>query len=263
MKQAFAEAVYEGRRPVIPFFPFPLTRRPEAFRFLLATVDRAAPAAIGLVYPGRQVLAQHPALSPGPDEFSEWDLFQFIYAFKAQTGQPVALAVHYRDIIGFGVIPYGQEGHKVGLDTLLVRDPIPAELDYFAAEMLQHGVGLSFVIDESVDPDDLPRLRRYATSFVYLAGGASLPPAAAAEQPESAPVFETENGNHPEVSTRGGEPVVSGLILEQVLPGRSGSPEWEEGHVSAVCAKVRQAQNWPAAWPRAGRGGECPRREGD
>ncbi|MBN2430961.1 MAG: tryptophan synthase subunit alpha [Acidobacteria bacterium] len=243
IKQAYADAVYEGRRPVIPCFPFPVNRRQKAFRFILELAERVAPTGIGLVYPGRQVFVQHPAVAPAPEEFSEWDLFQFVYALKAQTGQPVVLAIHYRDIVGFGVIPYGQEGHKVGLDALLVRQPIVAELDYFAAEMLQHGVGLSFIIDAGVDHSELTRLRRYATAFVYVADDMALSAVLASHETESAPVFHSCRRREPAPGAQPGEPVRTGILLDHVLPGSPVNPTWEMTQLDQACRTVAESQN--------------------
>jgi len=242
LKQAFADAVYEGQRPVIPCFPFPVSRRQKAFRFILGLADRVAPAGIGLIYPGRPVFHRSRAAAPLPEEFSHWDLFQFIYALKAQSGQRVVLAIHYRDIIGFGVIPYGQEGHKVGLDALLVREPAAAELDYFAAEMLQHGVGLGFVIDAAVPPAERDRLRRYATAFVYVADDLPLSAMVAPGEPEASPLFHS-GLRSPSSLAPPGEPDLAGILLEKVLPGVAEPPAWDAGQLDRACRIVAVAQN--------------------
>lgn len=168
LRETIAEAHYQGRAPVIPFFPFPKSRRQEGFDFLVALGTKSAPAAIGLVYPGRRVLASYPPFIGEPDGYWEWELFQFVYALTHQTGVPVVLAIHYLDILRFGIIPYGQEGHAVGLDTLLVTGLAMDGADGFAIELAANGVGLAYLLDEGLAGPEVETFARQATSFLYL-----------------------------------------------------------------------------------------------
>lgn len=170
LREAIAESDYQERDPVIPFFPFPKSQRQEGFNFLKALAQKSAPAALGLVYPGRQVLAAYPAYPEEPAGYWEWELFQFIYAFTRQAGLPVVLAIHYLDILRFGIIPYGQEGHTIGLDTLLVTGLVMSEAEGFTTEMAANGVGVAFVLAESLAEPDRTVLCNRASSFLYLPG---------------------------------------------------------------------------------------------
>ena len=172
LKDAFTECDYRGVLPVVPFFPFPRQDRPGALEFLARLLEYQPYGIVGLAHPGRPVFPPGAAApEPADDEIAEWDLFQFIYSLKHRTGAPVVLALHYEDLLRFGIIPYGQEGHKVGLDTLLVRDPLPEELDYFSAEMAANGVGLAAWLTEGMTAADARTLCAYATAFAYDEAG--------------------------------------------------------------------------------------------
>ena len=96
---------------------------------------------------------------------AEWDVFQFCHALKHRSGMPAVLAVHYRDLLRFGIIPFGREAHRTGLDALLVGEPIPVELEYFSAEMSAAGVGVAFPIGRRRSRQSAMRLARYASAF--------------------------------------------------------------------------------------------------
>jgi hypothetical protein len=182
LKDVFTECDYRGLRPVIPFFPFPRRDRPEALDFLARLLENLPDGAVGLAHPG---MPDFPADAAAPEAAgeaaAEWDVFQFVYALKHRTGAPVVLALHYGDLLRFGIIPYGQEGHKVGLDALLVRDPLPEELDYFSAELAAHGVGLAAWLRAGLPAADARTLCGYATAFAYAEEGFDPGPARAGE----------------------------------------------------------------------------------
>jgi hypothetical protein len=172
LKEAFTECDFQGRTPVLPFFPFPLREPQAALDFLVTVFEEIPWSAAGLAYPGVSLAAPGgEAALPGGTDDVEWNIFQFIYALKHRTGVPVVLALRYADILRFGIIPYGQEGHKVGLDALLARDPLPEELDYFTAEMAGHGVALAAWLHPSMDAAAARSLCGYASAFAYLEGG--------------------------------------------------------------------------------------------
>ena len=162
LPDCFGQAFLAGRRMVVPFFPFLPGAAEELFRLLLdlGTPPSSVPA-VGLVYPGRRVLPGFPARRAERGQFSPFDLFQFAYALKHQTGLPTALAIHYRDILDFGIFPFAQEGHKVGLELFLVKDPLLEELDYFSAEIVSGGVSFGVVAGAGLSADAADRLRPY------------------------------------------------------------------------------------------------------
>ena len=168
LKEAFTECDYHGLLPVIPLFPFPRRERSGALDFLSRLLESLPHGIAGLAHPGTPA-SPAGGDEPGPAgaEVSEWEVFQFIYALKHRTGAPVVLALDYRDVLRFGIIPYGQEGHKVGLDALLVRDPLPEELDYFSAELAANGVGLAAWLRAGMPAAEARALRGYATAFAY------------------------------------------------------------------------------------------------
>lgn len=168
LKDAFTECDYRGLLPVIPFFPFPRRDRMRAMEFLARLLENLPYGIIGLAGPGMPTFPDiEDAAQAADEDISEWDVFQFMYALKHRTGAPVVLALHYIDLLQFGIIPYGQEGHKVGLDALLVRDPLPEELDYFSAELAAHGVGLAAWLRAGMPAAEVRALCGYATAFAF------------------------------------------------------------------------------------------------
>lgn len=182
LKDAFTECDYRGLLPVIPFFPFPWRDRQAALEFLARLLEDLPQGIIGLAHPGAPtVLPDAEAPDPAGGDIPEWDVFQFVYALKHRTGAPVVLALHYGDLLRFGIIPYGQEGHKVGLDALLVRDPLPEELDYFSAELAAHGVALAAWLGAGMPAAAARTLCGYATAFAYAEASPDAAPPAGAE----------------------------------------------------------------------------------
>ncbi len=227
LRESIDEAIYRGDTPVIPFFPFPVADRQAAFDFLLRLAATAPPEAIGLVYPGEAALDEVPARTVDPQKFSEWDLFQFIYALKHQAGLPVVLAIHYQDVIRFGVIPYSQEGHRVGIDALLIRDPEPAEMDFFSSELAVGGVGLAVMLSGGMSEAAIRDLLIYANAFAYFPDG--LPGwMSSGTVPEALPRF-TRTGTGPEGGAGG-----SGRILEQPLGAHIPAPRWNDEELQTV-----------------------------
>ncbi len=176
LPECFGQAAQAGRHVVLPFFPFVPGTEEELFRLLL---DLGAPPAsvpaVGLVYPGRRVLPGFPARRPARGQFSPFDLFQFAYALKHQTGLPTALAIHYRDILDFGIFPFAQEGHKVGLELFLVKDPILEELDYFTSEIVSGGISFGVVAGAELTADAADTLRPYVNGPCCAPDGLAAP----------------------------------------------------------------------------------------
>lgn len=175
LADSIREDLRGGTVPVVPFFAFPDGDPTPLFDLVVAFCEARATTALGLVFPGRRVLAGIPGRRPAGRPVLEWDLFQFLYALKHRTGMPTALAVHYRDILDFGIYPYAQEGHKVGLDLLLVRDPILEELDYFSAEVVAGGIGFGLVAGAGFTAEAAARARPYLSGPLCFPDGITPP----------------------------------------------------------------------------------------
>jgi len=247
LKEAIADAFYHKRRPIIPFFPFLQGNEGKALSFLIQLAEKYPPTALGLVYPGRQVFRSQPVVKRPPETCVEWELFQFVYTLKAQTGLPVVLAIHYRDIMAFGVIPYSQEGHKIGLDALLVKDCVFEELDIFSSELAVGGVGLSSIIDDQMTKEQALCLWRYATAFVYLPGSVGNR-GAFSERPESNRIiFVKADGNRimnfesPETTES------TGGILESVAGQGRGDFTWSNAELEELIHRIRRHMRAPEA----------------
>lgn len=231
IKESIAAVHRAGLCPVIPFFPFPRRGAKAAGELLIALAGVPGIAALGLIHPGRRVFRDCPG---GREPVSEWDLFQFLYSLKYQCGSPLVLAVHFRDIVRFGVIPYARESHRVGLDALLVKDPLPAELDYLATELAGCGVGLGFVAG-GPSPDGLGRtMQAFASALIYDPDGI-LERTGAAGPSRELPVFLPAP---PRSITVAGCP---GWIMENPLAGRSGHVDWENLDGPAALARLESA----------------------
>ncbi len=242
LKDAFTECDYRGLLPVIPFFPFPRRDRTHAMEFLARLLENLPYGIIGLARPGMPTFPDIADAAQAADEdISEWDVFQFIYALKHRTGAPVVLALHYRDLLQFGIIPYGQEGHKVGLDALLVRDPLPDELDYFSAELSAHGVGLAAWLRAGMPAVEARALCGYATAFAFDEG--DLDPGVATAGEVLPRVFREAQGTpNPDAgASRKGR---SGWILPVTI---SGPGVWAEVDPAALAGIID-------AWMRTPRG---------
>ncbi|MBP7865508.1 MAG: hypothetical protein KA419_06125 [Acidobacteria bacterium] len=175
LADSFREDARGGKAPVVPFFPFPTGDPSPLFDRVVALCETRPTTALGLVFPGRRVLDGVSGRRPAGRPVLEWDLFQFLFALKQRTGMPTVLAVHYRDILDFGIYPYAQEGHKVGLDLLLVRDPILDELDYFTAEVVAGGIGFGVVAGAGFTADAAGRARPYLSGPVCFPDGITPP----------------------------------------------------------------------------------------
>lgn len=175
LADSIREDIRGGAAPVLPFFAFPGGDPSPLFDLVATLCETRAMTGLGLVFPGRRVLAGVPGRRSPGRPIREWDLFQFLYALKHRTGMPTALAVHYRDILDFGIYPYAQEGHKVGLDLLIVRDPILEELDYFTAEVVAGGIGFGLVADAGFTTDAAGLARPYLSGPVCYPDGITPP----------------------------------------------------------------------------------------
>ena len=235
--ESISENTYKGTVSVIPFFPFSMENRQESFEFLKGFFNTFAPTAIGLVYPGRRTLGPwHDGNAWGKGH--EWDLFQYIYALKHQTGAPIVLAINYQDIIDFGIFPYAQEGHKIGLDTVLVSAPVVDELEYFTAEMTNGGVGTAFIIDGFKD-EDLKRLIEFSTSFVYSSN--PVPVDSAIRSDVRRRYFYRASSEAPVADYRQDD--FTGWILEDAIGYANWNPDWSEIDSAKIWSEIQRWMN--------------------
>lgn len=224
LTEAFQQEWSQNRPPVLPFFPVPLPAEDSVWPFLEAVCQNTRLCALGLIFPGRRVLAGAAPSEPGAGNPDEWDVFRFIWQLKRKTGLPLVLAIHYQDLLRFGIIPYGQESHRIGLDALLVRSPDPVELEYLTSEMSAAGTGLAFRLESRDRAAQYNLLKSYTSAFLFLPGRVSpLPPA---DHPQSSPpLFFTARpaqkaGNNPGPAT-----VRHGWLIEDSL----GDGSWRSG----------------------------------
>lgn len=180
LMEKIRETRRSGGAPVIPFVPFPQHDWKTGVDHFLEVWDSSSPAAMGVVFPGRRVFRRPPgargnaaSAPPGaacapPAAPVDWDVFRFCHALKSRSGMPLVLAVHYRDVVAFGIIPYAQESHKVGLDSLLIAGPALGDLDYLSSELGSANVGLSLVFDAAQPPSAWEAAAPYASRLAYF-----------------------------------------------------------------------------------------------
>ncbi|HOB51318.1 MAG TPA: hypothetical protein PK176_00955 [Acidobacteriota bacterium] len=234
LKEAIAEHGYRDENPVLPFFPYLHEHRRGLHQFLERLVAAGPLTAVGLIYPGRPVLADWPVRADDWSLEREWDLLQFIYFLKQRLALPVVLAIHYLDVCRFGVIPYAQEGHTIGLDALLVRDPFHEELDFFSAELSAGGVGLAFVLDEDLPEPECERLAGYASAFLYWTAGAAAVPGEWANRRADLRLFrKAEPPSGPPPAGR------TAWVLEQPSGQAVWEPDWAACDVAAAAGRIR------------------------
>lgn len=234
LKEAIAEHGYRHENPVLPFFPYLHAHRRGLHQFLEQLSAAGPLTAVGLIYPGRPVLADWPVRADDWSLECEWDLLQFIYFLKQRLALPVVLAIHYLDICRFGVIPYAQEGHTIGLDALLVRDPFPEELDFFSAELSAGGVGLAFALDEDLPEPDCERLAGYASAFLYWTAAAAAVPGEWANRRADLRLFrKAEPPAGPPPAER------TAWVLEQPTGQAVWAPDWTACDVAAAAGRIR------------------------
>lgn len=210
LKDYFQECLWEGLTPVLPLYPFPIHDVEAGFLHLVDLARHLELGALGISHPGNSCV-----------DFDDWDLFHFLYALKYQTGLPLVLAARHRDVSSFGPIPYAQEGNRVGLDALLLREPCARDLEVLAAELTGNGIGLALESPGRGADGEGFGLWRHATAFWV---GADRPVSLPAVLPCLAPA-----DGAPASPPEG----VAGWILSRSLPDGGGDslPPGEEVEV--------------------------------